>query len=179
MSPTLWPLLLACLSVLDGGFAGYRDAAGRDGRVFKEQFYRRAVRRGLRHGLAVTLLVGALVGLAVMTSPDPAARLAALLDAAEALGTVVGAYATVVLLALAVWMVAEADVRTLASVTVLGPLTLLRPWVVAAGAAWGVAHAGDHVAMVLTGVACALQLGVEPWLGRAWRRGGRPLDGQG
>ena len=42
-----WPLVLACLSVLDGGFAGYRDAAGRDGRVFKDQFYRRAVRRGV------------------------------------------------------------------------------------------------------------------------------------
>ncbi len=74
-----WPLVLACLSVLDGGFAGYRDAAGRDGRVFKDQFYRRAVRRGLRHGLMVTAVVGVVVVALVATSQDPVGRLTSLL----------------------------------------------------------------------------------------------------
>jgi hypothetical protein len=172
-----WPLVLACLSVLDGGFAGYRDAAGRDGRVFKDQFYRRAVRRGLRHGLAVTALVGLVVVALVATSQDPVARLTSLLVPARVLGLVLGGYASVVLLALAVWMVAEADLRTLASVTVLGPFTLLRPPVMVVAAALGLWDAPDLVSQGVTLLACLLQLGVEGWLGRGWRGGRRPLDG--
>ena len=38
-------LLLWILCLTDAAFAGYRDAAGRDARIFKAELYRRAIRR--------------------------------------------------------------------------------------------------------------------------------------
>jgi hypothetical protein len=157
------------LCVTDAAFAGFRDAAGRDARIFKADFYRAAIRRGLGAGLVVSLLVALGVGGVVAAAPDPAARFAELLVCATWLTVVLGSYATVVLLALGVWAAAEADRRTLASVLVLGPFTLVRPWVIIAAAVLAVRAAPSSWAAVAVVGACALQLAVEPWLGRRWR----------
>lgn len=168
-------LLLAGLAVTDAGFAGYRDAAGRDGRIFKAEYYRAAVRRGLWLGLQV-FAFGAVVGLA-LTLPfgTPARELQVLAQAFWGPLLVGGAYATLVLAALGLWAVGEADLRSLASVVVLGPFTLLRPWVIVAMAvvgAWTAAEARHALAVALP---CAAQLTVGWWLGRGWRDGRRPL----
>jgi hypothetical protein len=163
MAVALWGL---CLT--DAAFAGFRDAAGRDARIFKADFYRAAIRRGLGAGLVVSLMVS--VGLTAMVAiaPDPAARFAELLRCAEWLTLVLGSYAAVVLVALGVWAAAEADLRTLASVVVLGPFTLVRPWVIVAAALVAVRAAPSSWAAAAVIGACSLQLAVEPWLGRRW-----------
>jgi hypothetical protein len=66
---------------------------------------------------------------------------------------------------------AEADVRTLASVVILGPFTLVRPYVICAVALIGVWKAPSAVVATLVVAACGLQLSLEPWMGRGWRRG--------
>ncbi len=167
--------LLWILCVTDAAFAGYRDAAGRDARIFKVELYRRSVRRGLRAGLGVTLATGALAAVVVAVAPSPEMRFAELLSTAGSMLPILGVYATVVLMALGLWATAEADVRTLASVTVLGPFTLIRPLVIAAAGAVGAWRAPSIPVAVVALAACALQLAIEPALARGWRGGKRPL----
>jgi hypothetical protein len=162
------PILLAVLAIVDAGFAGYRDAAGRSPLIRKERYYRRAVRRGLLAGTVVCLIVGAIVGALFATGHSPAVAFD-LLHGASLLVLSFGVYATLVLLALGVWLVAEADVRTLASVLVLGPFTLIRPvYILGSCVATAlVAHTWQGAAAPLA-AACA-QLALEPWLARKWK----------
>jgi hypothetical protein len=163
----------ALLALVDAGFAGYRDGAGRDGRVFKAEFYRRAIRRGLRAGLA-TVAAGALwTALWTLTSPAWRTGLARAAQALLPALMVALGYAALVLIALAAWAIAEADLRSLASVIVLGPFTLLRPVVIAAMALVAVGAAPDWRSAATVAVPCLLQLAIGPWLGRAWRGGAR------
>jgi len=158
--------LLWTLAVVDGGFAGFRAAAGRDGRIFKEAYYRAAIRRGLRYGLAVTALAGAAITVVALASPSPQARLAELMPGAQVMLAVLGGYATLVLLALGVWATAEADLRTLASVVILGPFTMIRPWVIAGAAAWAAHVAPSDISAAVALGAGAMQLTLEPLLNR-------------
>jgi hypothetical protein len=165
----LVPLLLACLAITDGGFAGFRDAAGRDARIFKAEFFRRAVRRGLRFGFVGVAISGALVAGAVLLAPHPQARLEELVAGGAWMLPVLAVYATAVLVALGVWSAAEADLRTLASVVILGPFTLIRPYVIAGAALLGAWKAGSFPAALVTIAVCGVQLALEPWMGRAWK----------
>jgi hypothetical protein len=167
-------LLLGILCLTDAAFAGYRDVAGRDARIFKAELHRRAVRRGLRAGLVVGALV--LAASLVAIAPSPATRFAELEVTARSMLPVLAVYATLVLAALGLWAAADAELRTLASVIVLGPFTLLRPWVIVLAAALGAWNAPSVPAALVAVWACTLELAVGPWLARAWRRGGRPLD---
>jgi hypothetical protein len=73
-------------------------------------------------------------------------------------------YATLTLVGMGIWAAAEADARTLASVVVLGPFTLIRPWVIAAAAVVGAWKAPGFTAALVTLAACGAQLAIEPWL---------------
>lgn len=168
------PILLATLAVVDAGFSGFRDAAGRNPRIRKQPYFRRAVRRGLQGGAVACAAVATLVLLLLARAPAPAETLAALSQAAGALVVSFGVYATCVLLALGVWLAAEPDLRTLASVLILGPFTLIRPWWIGATCLWTAAHAVTiEVAIAALGAAAA-QLAIEPWLARGWRSGMPP-----
>ncbi|MFO0760220.1 MAG: hypothetical protein U0359_27310 [Byssovorax sp.] len=175
MSPLLPLALLFVLGLTDAAFAGFRDAAGRDARIFKAEYNRRGVRRGLRFGLAVSALSSLLAAAVVVSAPSPAARLAELSVSAWWMVAVLAVYATIVLIALGLWAIAEADLRTLASVTVLGPFTLLRPWVIAAAGAVGAWHAPSTPVVIVAIGASLFQLSIERWMGLGWRGGERPL----
>lgn len=168
-------VLLGALALTDGAFAGYRDAAGRDAHIFKADYYRRAVRRGMRVALGTSALAASIAAGVVITAPSPSACVAELVVTAHAMLVVLGAYASLVLGALGLWAAAEADLRTLASVVVLGPFTLIRPWVIAAAGVIGALYAPSPRAAIVAIAACALQAWVEPQLGRAWQSGARPI----
>jgi hypothetical protein len=168
-------VLLAVLCLTDAAFAGYRDAAGRDARIFKAELYRRAIRRGMYFGLGVAGVTVALAAAVLAAAPSPGVRFGELTTTAWWMLPILAVYATVVLAAMGLWVVAEADVRTLASVTVLGPFTLIRPLVIAAAGALGAWRAPSFPAALVALGSAALQMGLEPCLGRAWRNGGRPL----
>jgi hypothetical protein len=157
----LLPLLLGMLSVTDAAFSGFRVAAGRDARIFKADFYRAAVRRGMRRGLLATLGMGAAIAVACALQPG---LFDALLTCARAMLWVLLPYATLTLVAMGIWAAAEADARTLASVIILGPFTLLRPWVITAAAIVAVPQAPDLSSALITVAACGVQLAMEPWL---------------
>lgn len=158
---TVLPILLALLSVTDAAFSGFRVAAGRDARIFKADYYRAAIRRGMGRGLLTTALVGAVIAGACLCFPS---LFTELLVCARAMLWVLLPYAMLTLMGMGVWAAAEADERTLASVVVLGPFTLIRPWVIAAAAVVGVWKAPGLTAALVTVAACGAQLALEPWL---------------
>ncbi|MCK6547990.1 hypothetical protein L6R52_19220 [Myxococcota bacterium] len=164
-------LLLATLAIVDAGFSGFRDAAGRNPRIRKQGYFRRAVRRGLKLGFVGCGVVGLVAALLVARAHSPSEALAALSVTAEVMVWSFGTYATLVLIALGLWLAAEPDLRTLASVVVLGPFTLIRPWWIVATCAWAAATAPQLEATITALVAALAQLTIEPWLAREWRSG--------
>ena len=164
-------LLLATLALVDAGFSGFRDAAGRNPRIRKQGYFRRAVRRGLRCGVVSCAAVVVLVMALVARAPAPADAFVTLSQTAESLVWSFGVYATLVLLALGVWLAAEPDLRALASVIILGPFTLIRPWWIAMTCLWAAASAASVEAAIAALGAAVAQLAIEPWLERGWRSG--------
>lgn len=144
------PALLALLAVLDAVFAGFRAAAGRDGRIDKRAYYQRAMILAGLAGVGLVLALAALTGLSLLASPDPAALYAGLIVIGARMLWVLIGYTLMVLAALIVYAVASFEIRTLATVMLLGPFTLFRPAVVAAATAWGVAAGEGVLATSLT-----------------------------
>ena len=160
---------LCGLFLLDAGFIGFRDAAGREGRIFKWQgYYQRAVLRGVTAGLLALGGVGAVAAVALFLGP--ANTLETWEQALQPMLAVYSAYTLAVLSALSLWLVPLVEFRTLASVLVLGPFTLIRPLVVLLGALMTMA-VSPTVEVFLP--ACAVVLagnGLEPLLERRHRR---------
>lgn len=163
--------LLVAMAVLDAALCGFRDAAGRNPRIEKRAYYRRAILRGARAGAAAVVLLGALTGAALLASPDPGALYADLVAAGARMVVVYGAYATLVGVALLIYALPVPDLRILATVSILGPFTMMRPWVIAAGALWGAATAARPAAACLALLSAAVIASIERLLGRAWREG--------
>lgn len=156
-------LLLYILAITDWGFAGYRHAAGRDGRIFKRTYYLRAIGVGLVFGHVAVALVGALVaGLLVVTSYST------MLLAATPMVIVFGVYAAIVLLAFIPYLFGQTEIRTLATVSVFGPLTLLRPVVIVTGAALAIVYVPQWPVALAALVAATSNLAAEPLLGRLY-----------
>ena len=163
--------LLAVLAWFDGTLCGFRAAAGTNPRIFIGGFYRRALVRGALFSV-VTLLVfsGVAVALHAVLPPEGWRDVE---QAAGRLVVVYGAFATLVIFALALYLVGHFDLGVLASVLVLGPFTLARPWVIALGAGWVAATAHSWVpgalalstAAVMINFERLLDLGQPPWRG--------------
>jgi hypothetical protein len=81
-----------------------------------------------------------------------------------------GAYATGILLAFVVYFVPSLEVRTLASVAIFGPFTMVRRWLIVGGAIAGVLAAPRAETFVACGAAALAVLAVEPWLDRVHAR---------
>jgi hypothetical protein len=166
--------LVAVLVLLDGGFAGYRARAGRYALIRRLPHDLRAVRRGCWVAVA-TLLLAAACWLALGVARfgpsglefDPAAR-----EAALRILRVAGAYTALVVLAFVPYLTGSPDLRSLTTVVLFGPFTLLRPFVVIGAsilAAWG--QPRDVVlALALGGALTFLQ---DPLLERLGRAGAR------
>lgn len=166
--------LLALLAVFDGVLSGFRAAAGRDGRIDKRPYYRRAIARGAQAGVVVVVANVAVAAVLVATSADPGATWAEFLRAGTTCAWIFGGFATVTLAAIALWWSPIHEYRLLATVIVLGPLTLIRPIVIIAGLAIAAARAGDPRVWIMAALAGTTVLGVEGLLGRAhvarWRQ---------
>lgn len=144
------PLLLASLAILDATFAGFRAAAGRDARIFKRAYYRRALLTGAGSGALLVAVLAVATGLALVASPDPGALYGDLLAIGARMLQVFLGYAILVLGALALYATARMELRILATVSILGPFTLLRPAVVVAATAWGAIPSRSPAAIALT-----------------------------
>ena len=163
-------LVVYLLAVTDVAFVGYRTAAGRNGRIRKTRYFRRAVSAGLVLGHIPIAIGAAAVAVAVWTAADPAMAYASLIEAAEPMIYVYGVYATLVLSAFIPYFIAPLDYRVLASVAIFGPLTLVRPLVIVGGAAWAWVVAADTPTRICVAVAALSMVVFEPVLDRARAR---------
>lgn len=197
-------LALVVLALVDAAFAGFRAAAGRDPRIYKWRpprggdggptarppggrdaprtaglacsgYYPRAIRAGALGG-AVALLLPVGVGAALWLGSGQALApwWAALDEAARPMVGVLGVFTVLVVGAFAPWRLAGSELRTFISVTVFGPLTLLRPVVVLVALGWALLHRPGLGAGLTLAVGAAAVLLVEPWLDRQRRAGARP-----
>ena len=126
-------LILVVLALMDTAAAGFRDAAGRNGLLDKVGYYRRAARLGALWGLVpVGVIAGVVLGLTAV-SPDPTLW-SDYLRAGQVMTWIYGPTATLVAVAMGIYLSPRFEVRSLATVIILGPFTLLRPVVITAGA---------------------------------------------
>lgn len=149
------PLLLTLLAIVDASFAGFRAAAGRNARVFKFAYYRESLLRGALAGVALVAVLAVLTALTLLAVPNPAHQYAELIAVGGRMLWVLGAYAALVIAALVVYAVADWDLRSLATVAILGPFTLLRAWVIALASAVGLSVGVGAATWALTLLSCA------------------------
>ncbi|MCB9674898.1 MAG: hypothetical protein H6737_07260 [Alphaproteobacteria bacterium] len=154
---------LVGLMVLDGAFAGFRAVMGRTGRVRLGPI---AVRSALL-GAGFAAILGGCFLQAMAMAGGPSA---ALVTIGEQLVGVYSVYAALIAVGFALRAIPNVDVRTLTSVLIFGPLTLLRPFVIVGGAAWAALAAPEPAAVGVTalGVICVffVEQCCEHWL---WR----------
>jgi hypothetical protein len=160
------PFLLWALATLDTAFAGYREAAGRSALIEKRAYYRRAMLRGAIFGQMAAAAAGAFIGAFYLISSDPARLLNDLHRAGWRMLCVYLPYAGVTLAAFLVRLVPSVDLRSLTSVLVFGPFTLIRPAVAIAGGIWAVAAAPRAEVLFLVLLVLALMLSSERIIGK-------------
>jgi hypothetical protein len=130
-------LVLWFLAALDTMFSGICAASGRNALINKRAYYARSMVYGFAWGQAACLLaLLLLVGVASMAS-DREQTIAEMVSVGDRLAMVYASYAAIVLLTFAVRAIPSVDVRAITSVVGFGPLTLMRPYVIVAGLAWG------------------------------------------
>jgi hypothetical protein len=148
------PALMIAFAVLDLCFVGFRAAAGRDGRIDKFRYYVRALSFGAGAGLVVSAALGLLTWIVMLQVSQPYALFAEMVAIGTRMSVVFGAYAFLVLIALLVYGVSRHEVRTLSTVAILGPFTLMRPWIVVLAFVVGLGPSHTLPAMTLTGLSC-------------------------
>jgi hypothetical protein len=132
-------IVLYLLACLDAIFSGICAASGRNALIHKHAYYARSMLYGFAWGqvaclVALLILLGT-VGLA----SDFQQAIDEMVSVGQRLEVVYVCYAAVVLFTFAVRTIPTVDVRSITSVVGFGPLTLLRPYVIVAGLAWGLA----------------------------------------
>lgn len=160
-------ILLAVLAVFDFTLAGFRAAAGRDGRIRKMPMFREALTRGFVWGIAIVAVQSAIVGIMVATGDD--GTWPAFVDAGRDAVLVFGVFATATAGALAFWFAPAQQLRLMPTLIVLGPLTLLRPLVIAGGLAWAAVRSSEPRVWIVAIVAGVSMLAAERILGVPYR----------
>ncbi len=124
---------LYCLGMLLAGLAGFCDAAGRIGLIFKKRYYIQAVQRALLWSQLTWPLAGVGFALGYALSSDASAYFLALEQAGRAALWIYASYTSLVALTFLGYAIPHTEARSLVTVALFGPLTLLLPVVVLTG----------------------------------------------
>ena len=163
--------LLWLLATVDSTFIGYREAAGRSALIDKGAYYRRAMIRGALLGQIAVALVGLAAAAMLATASQPAKLFDTLNLVASRMLLVYVPYAVILIVTFFVRAVPSVDIRSITSVLVFGPFTLIRPLIVLAGAIWGLLAAPTLPVLFLVVLIVSLMLGMEYVLDRLRARG--------
>jgi hypothetical protein len=164
-------LLLWVMATMDAAFAGYREAAGRSALIDKRAYYRRAMLRGALFGQVAVGIAGVAVAVSLLLSPEPRALLRELEAVGSRMLIVYVPYALIILFTFAVRAAPSVDLRSITSVVIFGPFTLIRPVVVVAGVVWGLLAAPRPNIFLLCLLILSLMLTLEWALGGLRARG--------
>jgi hypothetical protein len=158
-------VFLLLLALVDGMFAGFRAATGRNALIRKRRFYVEAGVRGLALG-AVGMAGAAMVILVSLGD-----RWDGLVAAGVRMSQVLLPFAAVIVLSMVAYWLLPMRPSTLVILLGLGPFTLVRPLVVIAAVLWAALGADDWVIRLDAAVAAVAVLAVEPVAQRVWYRG--------
>ena|SRR5262245_412691 len=164
-------LLLWVLATIDSAFIGYREAAGRCALIDKRAYYRQSMIRGALFGQAAVMLVGSVTAAMLYFAPNPLQLLQDIQVVGARMLTIYIPYALILLFTFLVRATPSVDLRSITSVLIFGPLTLLRPLVVVAGALWGAWAAPGPAILVLVALIISLMLSLEWVIGKLRERG--------
>jgi hypothetical protein len=159
-------LLLYFLATIDAACSGYRAACGRNALIHKEAYYRSAILRGALAGQATVAISGLGAVIMLFSASDPDLLWSDFLRAGELMVLVYVPYAVLVLAAFVLRIVASVNLRSLVSVLVFGPFTLIRPVVVVAGVMWALISVRRVEVVALGLLVLILRLSVERALER-------------
>lgn len=148
------PALMIAFAVLDLSFVGFRSAAGRNGLIAKRDYYIRAMLLGASAGVVISAALGLVTFIVMLQMAQPFALFAEMVLIGRTMSVIFGAYAFLVVAALLVYSISRHEVRTLSTVAILGPFTLIRPWIVVLALAVGLGPSRTLPAMALTGLSC-------------------------
>jgi hypothetical protein len=127
---------------------------------------------GAAAGAGLVLVLAAATMAVLGVSRHPASEYAQLVRIGGRMLSVLGVYTVLVMAALLVYGTARAELRTLATVAILGPFTLIRPAVVAAATIVGLMDGATAAAAALTiassAAVLALGRGLDWWHGRSF-----------
>ncbi|WP_426572400.1 hypothetical protein [Aquihabitans sp. McL0605] len=152
------------LVTLDCALMGYRLAMGRSLHLDKRRLHQQA---SIRAGLLGLIPIAAVTALALgLARPDGPLDAHALDDALGRFLVVGGAYAGIVLVGTALCLVPSVTVRTVASIAIFGPLTLLRPLIVVVTVAAAVLPDPSAPLVVLGLLVAVPGVAIEPILDR-------------
>ncbi|MFE9423614.1 hypothetical protein ACFYNO_11710 [Kitasatospora sp. NPDC006697] len=161
-------LPLAALGLVDAAFSGFRAFAGTDAGIRKARAAVRSALRGLAVG-AVLLLAPTLTAVLLLaTAAHPDRTYAALAAGGRGDLLPLACFAAAVAVSLAGYLLLPFRAGTLAVVIGLGPLTLVRPLVIAAGCLGAVLNGGGAGSLLVGVPAAAAVLAVEPIVHRRW-----------
>ena len=163
--------LLWLLATMDSTFIGYREAAGRSALIEKGAYFRRAMIRGAIAGQVAVAIAGLAAVAMLAASPQPARLFETFEQVASRMLMVYLPYALILTITFLVRAIPSVDIRSITSVLVFGPFTLIRPLVVLAGAIWGLLSAPTIPVALLVALIVSLMLGMEYALGRLRARG--------
>jgi hypothetical protein len=161
---SIGPFVIVSFALLDTTLAGFRAAIGRDGRIDKTAYHRAALWLGFRVGLGVCAFMACLTGAVVFGGPDGPLVYDQLIVIGQHMLLPLGAFAFLVLTALALYLLTNTELRTLATVIILGPFTLARPFVIVLATFYGLWFSASFGASVLTATASLSVLLAERWL---------------
>jgi len=163
--------LLWLLATVDSAFIGYRDAAGRSALIDKRHYYGRALLRGALMGQIAVAIAGAVAIEMLATTSQPVRLFDTFEHVATRMLMVYAPYALILIATFFVRAIPSVDIRSITSVLVFGPFTLIRPLVVLAGAIWGLLAAPTASVTLLLSLVVILMLGMEYALDRLRARG--------
>jgi hypothetical protein len=162
------PIALATVALVDGAFAGFRAATGRNARIDKRHYNLRAARRGFIASAASLLTASVVLGIGLIAATDTGRSYNALVQAGARMLEVLLPFAAVVVLSLAAYWLLPMRESTFVILVGLGPFTLARPFVVVAAAVMAVRGSHEWLVWAGTLLTAGGVLLVEPWVHRRW-----------
>ncbi|MBA3282520.1 MAG: hypothetical protein H0U29_09845 [Acidimicrobiia bacterium] len=159
---------LVSLCVLDASLVGYRAVCGRSAFVDRRSLDRRAMVVGAMGGVGVVVALAAWFSALLLLVDDRGSTVDQLTAAGTRMLAVYAGLAVLTTVALAAFFVAPPRWGSLSMVTILGPLTLLRPAVLVAGAVAAASRDRLAVPVTLSAVVVLVAVAAETVMLERW-----------
>jgi hypothetical protein len=156
--------VLYVLAALDTIFSGICAASGRNALINKRAYFARSMWYGFAWGQAACCVALILLFVVAAMAGDCQQAIEEMMSVGRRMAIVYSAYAAVVLLTFAVRVIPSVDVRSVTSVVGFGPLSLIRPAVIIAGVAWGLALAPSSGVAIAALLIAGMMVPFRTWL---------------